>query len=220
MTMMPWYPNALYRVHSNTMHHSKLTFVSVPDFSNIHRFGSVRFGSVRFGSVRFGSEQYLSRFDVVRPAFFGRVVAGSSSVRFVSASGSGRFLNLNGSVRFGSADSVRFLTPSRSDDRCVNLWRFHGDGSVVVLPISYTYKVKIPWKGKSLIKGNPLQREIPYTIQLSGARDLPWHFQPVSKILSKQDDDNPRPLWKHNPPNNYEDEKTIYFLFFVLQQKQ
>ena len=58
-------------------------FVSVPDFSTFHRFGS----------VRFGSENFVSRSDAVRPAFFGRVVARSASVRFVSASGSGRFRN-------------------------------------------------------------------------------------------------------------------------------
>ena len=59
----------------------------------------VRFDSLRFltflrtfiGSVRFG--QIMFRFDAVRPAFFGRVVARSGSVRFVSTSGSGRFQN-------------------------------------------------------------------------------------------------------------------------------
>ena len=57
--------------------------------------GSVRFDSVRFGSVRFGSvrKNMFARFDTVRPAFFGRVVARSGSVRFVSASGSGRLRN-------------------------------------------------------------------------------------------------------------------------------
>ena len=82
----------------------------------------VRFDSFRFrtflrliGSVRFGSEKYSSRFDAVRPAFFGRVVArsGSVSVRFGSSlrpvpAGSG----INSSVRFGSAGSLRFLFPS------------------------------------------------------------------------------------------------------------
>ena len=101
-------------------------FVSVPDFSKVHRFGS----------VRFGSDNSVSRFDTVRPALFGRVVARSGSVRFGSASGSGRIQNqtvrlgpvrfgsasgsgrfwpvpeLNGSVRFGSADEVGFLIPS------------------------------------------------------------------------------------------------------------
>ena len=67
-------------------------FVSVLDFSKIHRFGSVRFGSVRFGSVRFGSGKQIPG-STLRPAFFGRVVARSGSVRFVSASGSGRFQN-------------------------------------------------------------------------------------------------------------------------------
>ena len=57
--------------------------------------GSVRFVSVLgFSKIhRFGSENYISRFDAVRPAFFGGVVARSASVRFVSASGSGRFQN-------------------------------------------------------------------------------------------------------------------------------
>ena len=70
------------------------------DNDNDNRKDTVRFDSFRFqtfqkliGSVRFGSEMYFSRFDAVRPAFFGRVVARSGSVRFVSASGSGRFQN-------------------------------------------------------------------------------------------------------------------------------
>ena len=45
-------------------------FVSVPDFSKIDRFGSVR--------------NYVSWFDAVRPAFSGRVVARSGLVRFTS----------------------------------------------------------------------------------------------------------------------------------------
>ena len=51
------------------------------------RFDSFRFRtffnnpSVRFGSVRFGSESYLFRFDAVRPALFGCVLARSGSVR-------------------------------------------------------------------------------------------------------------------------------------------
>ena len=53
-------------------------FVSVLDFSTIHRFGS---------------EMLVSQFDAFRPAFVGRVVARSGSVRFVSASGSGRSQN-------------------------------------------------------------------------------------------------------------------------------
>ena len=75
-------------------------FVSVPDFSKINRFGSVRFGNVFFpvrrgsacvfrtrrGSVRFGSVRFRVRFRPVP--------------------------ELNGSVRFGSAGSVRFLIPS------------------------------------------------------------------------------------------------------------
>ena len=57
-------------------------FVSVPDFLTNNRFGSVWFGNSFF------------RFYAVRPAFFGRVVARS------------------GSVRFGSAGAIRFLAPS------------------------------------------------------------------------------------------------------------
>ena len=64
------------------------------------RKDSVRFDSFWFrtfrtfiGSVRFDSYIYFTRFDAVRPAFFGRVVARSGSVRFVSASGSSRFQN-------------------------------------------------------------------------------------------------------------------------------
>ena len=58
------------------------------------------------GSVGFGSDNYLSRFDALRPAFFGRVVASSGSVRFVSASGFSRFQNET--VRFGSGRPLRF----------------------------------------------------------------------------------------------------------------
>ena len=92
-----------------------------------NRFGSVRFGSGflskvhRFGSVRFGSEDSFSRFDAVRPALFGRVVARSGSVRFRVRFRP--FPELNGLVRFGSASSVRFLiTSSRSS--CPELARF------------------------------------------------------------------------------------------------
>ena len=56
-------------------------FVSVPDFSKINRFGSVRFGSVRFGNrcfpVRRGSACVFRtrrgsvRFGSVRPVRFG-----------------------------------------------------------------------------------------------------------------------------------------------------
>ena len=78
--------------------------------------GSIRFASVPdffrklIGPVRFGSETNISQFDAVRPAFFGRIVARSDSVRFRV-----RFRpvpELHGSVRFGSAGSVRFLIPS------------------------------------------------------------------------------------------------------------
>ena len=72
-------------------------------------FGSVRFGSGLFGdsSVCFGSvpKCVFSRFVAVRPAFFGRFVARSGSVRFVSTSGSGRFRNIK---RFGSVRPVLF----------------------------------------------------------------------------------------------------------------
>ena len=67
--------------------------VSVPDFSNK-------------SSVRFGSENQCSRFDAVRPSLFGRIAAGSGSVRFVFAAGSGRFQN--STVRFGSVRPVWF----------------------------------------------------------------------------------------------------------------
>ena len=56
--------------------------------------------------VRFGSENYGSRLDAVRSAFFGRVVARSDSVRFGSACGCRRFQNET--VRFGSVEPVRF----------------------------------------------------------------------------------------------------------------
>ena len=70
------------------------------------RFDSFRFRTFRklIGSVRFGSDNSISRFDVVRPAFFGRVVARSGSVRFVSVSGSGRFQI----KQFGSVWLFRF----------------------------------------------------------------------------------------------------------------
>ena len=75
-------------------------FVSVPDFSTINWFGSVRFGQI-FVPVRRGSA-----------AFFERVVARSGSVRFVSASSSGRFRN--STVRFGSVRFSRFGSVSYS----------------------------------------------------------------------------------------------------------
>ena len=80
-----------YRVHFSK---EPVRFVSVSDFRQF------------IGSVRFGSESQFSRFDAVRPALFGRVVARSGSDRFVSASGSGRFRNKT--VRFGSV-SYSFL---------------------------------------------------------------------------------------------------------------
>ena len=80
-------------------------FVSVLDFSKIHRFGSVRFGSVRFGSVRFGKTN--SRFDASACVF--RTCRGS--VRF----GSVRFRvwfrpvpEFNSLIRLDSVRPVRF----------------------------------------------------------------------------------------------------------------
>ena len=70
-------------------------FVSVPHFSKIVRFGSVRFGQ-SFVPVRRGSA-----------CVFGLVVARSGSVRFVSTSGSGI-------KRFGSVWSGRFGSVSYS----------------------------------------------------------------------------------------------------------
>ena len=70
-------------------------FVSVPDFSTIHRFGSVRFVNICFPVRRYSACVFRTR---------------PGSVRFGSASGSGRFQN--STVRFGSAASVRFLFPS------------------------------------------------------------------------------------------------------------
>ena len=81
-----------------------IRFVPVPDFSNNHRFGSVRYGSVRFGSAR--TKCCFFWFDAVRPALFERVMVRSGSVRFVSASGSGRFQNQT--VRFCAVRPVRF----------------------------------------------------------------------------------------------------------------
>ena len=86
---------------------------------NVHpgrnRFGLIRFGSGffekdnRFGSVRFGSENDVSRFDAVRPSFFGRVVARSGSVCFVSASGPAvSKIERFGLVRFGRFGSVYY----------------------------------------------------------------------------------------------------------------
>ena len=79
------------------------------------RFDSFRFRTFRksIGSVRCGSENVVSRFDAVRPSFFGRVLAQSGSVRFLPLvpAGSGRFGSV-GSVRFCLAGSVRFLIPS------------------------------------------------------------------------------------------------------------
>ena len=73
------------------------------------RFDRFRFWTFRsiIGSVRIGSENNISGFDAVRPAFFGRVVARSGSVRFVSASNSGRFQKQT--VRFGHMYHVSVL---------------------------------------------------------------------------------------------------------------
>ena len=74
----------------------------------------VRFDSFQFRTFRkknrLGSDGLFPRFDVVRPASCGRVVARSGSVRFLSASSSGRFQSET--VRFGLAGSVRFPIPS------------------------------------------------------------------------------------------------------------
>ena len=81
----------------NAMNHE---IVSVPDFSKIHWFGSIRFGQLSFplrrgsacvfrtrrGSVRFGSVRFRLQFRPVPELIV--------------------------SVRFGSAGSVRFLIPS------------------------------------------------------------------------------------------------------------
>ena len=84
-------------------------FVSVPDFSKTHRFGSVRFDSVR--------KKKYSRFDAVRLAFFERVVARFDSVRFrVRFRPAPDRIKRFGSVRFRSAGSVRFLIPSASSE--------------------------------------------------------------------------------------------------------
>ena len=75
-------------------------FVSVPDFSKINRFASVRFGNVFFPVRRGSACVFRTRRGSVR----------SGSVRFHV-----RFRpvpELNGSVRFGSAGSVRFLIRS------------------------------------------------------------------------------------------------------------
>ena len=72
-------------------------FASVPDFSKINRFGSVRFGNFKFpGSTPFG----LHFSDA---SWLGSV---RFRVRFRPIP------ELNGSVRFGRFGSVRFLAPS------------------------------------------------------------------------------------------------------------
>ena len=83
-------------------------FKVLPIGGNQQRTGRNRCGSgiSQNSSVQFGSDKWLSRFDAVRPAFFGRVVARAGSVRFVSVSGSGRFLSYT--VRFHSLRPVRF----------------------------------------------------------------------------------------------------------------
>ena len=55
-----------------------------------------------FDSVRFGSEKYVSRFDAVRLAFFGGVVARSGPVRFRAVPAGSRI------KRFGSVRPLRF----------------------------------------------------------------------------------------------------------------
>ena len=76
-------------------------FVSVPDFSKIHRFGSVRFGSENIfpGSTRFGLR--FSDASWLGPVRFGSVPCPVPASSRIKLFGSVRF----GSVRFGS---VRF----------------------------------------------------------------------------------------------------------------
>ena len=68
------------------------------------RFDSFRFRTFGNSSVRFGSVQtnVLSRFDTVRPALFGRVVARCASVRLAPRHvPAGSRIKRFGSVRFG-----------------------------------------------------------------------------------------------------------------------
>ena len=94
----------LYSIMYNCMLHKHSMIVS-----GRNRFGSVPdFFSEFIGSVRFGT--YVSRFDAVRPALFGRVVARSGWVRLVSVSDSSRFRNET--VRFGSDRLARITSYS------------------------------------------------------------------------------------------------------------
>ena len=86
------YPSLLYQKGTGSVR-----FVSIPDFSKVHRLGSVWFRKACF-PVRRGSPCAFAD-----PSWLG-------SVRFVSVSGSGRFQN--STVRFGSAGSVQLLIPS------------------------------------------------------------------------------------------------------------
>ena len=72
----------------------------------LRRMEPVRLDSFRFRTFRRFSENKFFWFEALRPAFFGRVVVRSGSVRFVSASGSDRFQHYT--VRFGSVRPVRF----------------------------------------------------------------------------------------------------------------
>ena len=79
-------------------------FVSVPDFSTIHRFGSVRFGQIFF-PVRRGSDcVFRTRRGSVR---FGSVRLRVRNQSVLELSGSVRF----GSARFGSAPIPAVETP-------------------------------------------------------------------------------------------------------------
>ena len=91
--------------HSTQEGAGSVRFVSVPDFSKINRFGSVRFGKISFPARRCSA------------CVFGRVVARSGSVLFLIPRPvpAGSRIKPFGSVRpirFGSADSVRFLVSS------------------------------------------------------------------------------------------------------------
>ena len=115
------------------------------------RFDSFRFRTFRgfIGSVRFGSENCNSRFDVVRPAFFGRVVARSGSVRFVSASGSGRFQNWT--ARFDSVRPVRFdffFLPARAPEEVDG--RVARRGSVSIRSLSRAREIPGSFRGTHL----------------------------------------------------------------------
>ena len=88
------------RFGSGLFENSSVRLVSVPDFSKIHRFDSVRFGQFIFPDRRGSACVFRTRSGSV---WFGSV---QCRVRFRPVP------ELNGSVRFGSAGSVRFPIPS------------------------------------------------------------------------------------------------------------